>query len=158
VDWSELADRVASRLARMEKWQHLVLMSKPFPPYDGPAFDPNYYVQFACGGEEGLLAEAVSNRFLTGPARLTVQAEARLIEMGWHRPDTGTWGPLWDPCNYWRIWEPPVPTHEAASVALSTLQDTYRVERPFDLCYRAGHPDGRRFLWTDLGLDPEVEA
>lgn len=158
MDWNEFAARLARRLARMSKHQHLVLIARPLPPYDGPPLDPNHYVQFADRGEDGLLGEAVSNRYLTGAARVDWQAENRLLELGWQLPGTGTWWPRWDPSNYWHTWEPPVPTGEAARFAVATLREIYWVERPADLLYRAGHPDGRRFLWPDLGLEPEREG
>jgi hypothetical protein len=158
TDWNEFAARLARRLARMSKRQHLVLMLRPFPPYDGPSMDPNHYVQFAHGGEDGLLAEAVSNRYLTGVATLDAHAERRLIELGWQPPGTGTWGPRWDASNYWRIWEPPVPTGEAAMLAVVTFEEVYWAERPSDLVYRAGHPEGRPFSWPDLGLEPGGEG
>ncbi len=158
TDWNEFTGRLVRRLGLMANGQHLVLIVRPFPPYDGPSVDPNHYVQLAWSDRDGLLAEAVSNRYLAGPAGLDERQKRRLLELGWNPPGTGSWGPNWDPSNYWRLWEQPASTREAASLAVVTLQEIYWAERSSDLVYRAGHPDGHRYSWPDLGLEPEREG
>ena len=59
--------------------------------------DRNYYVQLCRTRDAGTLqAEAVSNAYLDPPHRLSAQQEARLLALGWKRPEPG------DSENFWR--------------------------------------------------------
>jgi hypothetical protein len=149
MEWEQFARRVGGGLSRMKRRQYLILIVRPFG-FDGPPVDPNHYVQFALGGKDGLLAEAVSNCFLRGGAMLSAGQELRLRELGWKAPETH---PSRRDCeNHYRIWDPPVPFEEVADLAVVTFQEIYWAEQPSDLRYKAFDRAGNRFVLNDLGL------
>jgi hypothetical protein len=149
MEWEQLARRVGAQLSRMKRRQYLILIVRPFE-FDGPPVDPNHYVQFAREGKGGLLAEAVSNCFLTGGAMLDAGQELRLHELGWKSPETHP--SRRDRENYYRIWDPPVPFEEVADLAVMTFGEIYWAEEPSDLRYKAFDRAGNRFVLNDLGL------
>jgi hypothetical protein len=149
--WEDLVRRVTARLTLMKKGQYLILIVRSLG-FDGPPLDPNHYAQFAHGGEDGLLAEAVSNRFLADEARLDAGQELRLLESGWKPPEIDGTHRSRHP-NYYRTWNAPVPFDEAANLAVTTLRGIYWASEPADLVYKAFNREGDRFVWNDLGLD-----
>jgi hypothetical protein len=100
-----------------------------------------YFVQFAQGGRAGFLAEAVSNRYLTGSAQLAPDQEEAMGALGWQFPDHHATKPE----NFSRQWPMPAPFADVAALAVRTLREAYAVERPADLVYRRFTRDGHDF-------------
>jgi hypothetical protein len=138
-EWNLLEQRLAVALGCLEEGHFLILETHDEEPY---------YVQFACDGEEGMRAEAVSNRFLAGWRRLDSIAEGRLRRLGWRPPTDIGEGPV----NWWRSFESPVPVEEIAAMAIATLNKAFDVTRVSALRYRAFSSSGEAILLPTLGL------
>ena len=79
---------------------------------------PDRYVQFACEGRFGILAETVSNRHPDADDRLTPEAHERLVALGWQLPDEHVDGsPNYNVHTGW-----PVPTGALADLTVRTLR------------------------------------
>jgi hypothetical protein len=113
---------------------------------------PPYYVQFACGGNEGFRAEAVSSQFLPDRWRLPEKAGQILFGLGWSAPDQDAQPPK---VNYWRDWPHPLAFPELAQSAVSTLRRAYGVTSPSQLEYRYFAKEGTELELDDLGLRRE---
>lgn len=141
AEWASLERRLAAALGCLEEGHYLILETR--------GEEEPYYVQFACDGEEGFRAEAVSNRFLSGWRRLDSIAEGRLRRLGWRPPiDIGE-----GPVNWWRSFESPVAVDEAAALAVATLNKAFDVPRASALRYRAFSKSGETILLPTLGVD-----
>ena len=136
VSWTEFEGRLATMLASLEDDEFLILEA------ESERAHPGTYVQFAGGGPDGLLAEAVSDDFLmTVPLSDTQLAD--LASFGWTLPI----GDPEAPANFRRTWDAPVPVEEVARLTVRTLRKVYGVRSPGDLVYRAftaTKPDGLR--------------
>jgi hypothetical protein len=113
---------------------------------------PPYYVQFACDGNEGFRAEAVSNQFLPDRWRLSEKAGQTLFGLGWSAPDQDAQPPK---VNYWRDWPGPPALPELAQSAVSTLRRVYGVTSPSQLEYRYFDKEGTELELEDPGLRRE---
>jgi hypothetical protein len=111
------------------------------------------YVQFASDGEDGLRAEAVSNRFLQGWQMLDKTAESRLRRLGWRPPTEIGDGPV----NWWRSFDSPVPGKEVAELAVATLTKAFDLVRPDEIAYRAFSSDDEVILLPMLGVGRSVD-
>lgn len=121
---------------------------------DGSGEKPDYYVQFACGGEDGFRAEAVSNRFLADRWKLPEKAAEAMFQLGWAAPDRA--GSEGGSVNYYRSWEAPVPVADVAQLAVSTLRRVYDVQYLSQLECRYFQKDGTELELADLGLRREA--
>jgi hypothetical protein len=139
-EWNALRVALGATLGNLERGQYLILQTRG---------EGDYYVQFAAGGTDGLIAEAVSNRSLDGWKRLDPTSERRLRRLGWRPPTDIGDGPV----NWWRHFDAPVPADEVAKLAVSTLARAYDVPRPSKLVYRAFSRDGEEILVPGLGVD-----
>ncbi len=121
--------------------------------------DEHHYVQFrSCCGSAVINGEAVSNRFLAAPFKLTARQQAQILRLGW-RPPTRRKYP-----NFYRFWSVLTDRDRQAiaEVALATL-DVYGwpSDRPFAV---RGHLDGMDDdtfmdeLAEALGLKPKTSA
>lgn len=150
--WTSLTQALAGGLARMRAEQFLIL--DVVDTGDGSGEKPGHYVQFACGGEEGFRAEAVSNRYLADRWKLPEKAAEVLFRLGWRAPDpVGTEG---GSVNYHRSWPAPSPVAEVAQLAVSTLRRVYGVRAMDQLEYRYFQKDGTELELADLGLRREA--
>ena len=89
--------------------------------------DRDRYVQFL-GVSQGILAEAVSNRFLDAEHQLSEEEQRQIETLGWAAPNESR-------PNYWRIWTSPIPFVDVVNLAVSTLCDVFGVNSPEKLAY-----------------------
>jgi hypothetical protein len=87
------------------------------------------FVQFAVQKDGGILAEAVSNKFLEGREQLSDAACRRLQKLSWKRP--GKRSP-----NFWKLIPPLVPISDLASLGTRTLRDVFQIVSPSELNIR----------------------
>ena len=146
LPWDEFETRLAAALERMAIDQYLIL-TKRLAGVD----ESLYFVQFAQGGRAGFLAEAVSNRYLTGAAQLPPAREEAMADLGWQFPDPHASMPE----NFSRQWPMPAPFPEAARLAVWTLREVFGVGRPAELVYRRFTREGHDFAEPGLGIDAE---
>jgi hypothetical protein len=91
----------------------------------------NHYIQFTAENDGVVLAEAVSNKYLTGEERLN-QATCRMMrELSWNNP--GKRSP-----NFWKRAFPPVDTADLASLGVRTLHNVFEIISPTGLEIRRG--------------------
>jgi hypothetical protein len=147
--WATLTQSLAAGLERMVADQYLIL-DVARPP-DESAESPQYYVQFACGGNEGFRAEAVSNRHLADRWKLTEKGAETLFRLGWGAPDRDGGS-----VNYCRSWPSPSPVAEIAQLAVTTLRRVYEVRSMDQLQYRYFDKGGSELELGDLGLQREA--
>ena len=131
--------RLAESIGCLEAGHYLVVQTRD---------EDAYYVQFAAGGPEGLRAEAVSNRFLSGWRRLDDTAHGRLRRLGWRPPTDIGDGPV----NWWRAYPAGEAPEAAAALAVDTLRKVFDVARPVGLVYHAFAGSGAEILLPGLGL------
>jgi hypothetical protein len=151
-DWPPFAHNLASSLEVLDEDEYLVLTSKL----------TRRFIQFACQGSFGMLAEAVSNNYLTGESRLSEDDHARLLRLGWSPPthsareekNPDQRDPDGSP-NYFCGWDRPVPYASAAQMAVDTLRDVYGVMHPGTLVYTAASSTGTKVRMPQLGLREE---
>jgi hypothetical protein len=111
----------------------------------------NRYIQFAGQKDGGITAEAVSNKFLEAPERLSQAACGELVKLSWRRP--GKRSP-----NFWKHVLPPAPIGELASLGVRTLRDVFEVLSPSQLNISRGLfqsmavVEKARQLFQDAGL------
>ena len=146
LTWADFEARLVSALERMALDQYLILSTRPAGDDESL-----YFVQFAQGDRAGFLAEAVSNRYLTGAAQLSPAQEEAMAALGWQFPDPHATKPE----NFSRQWPMPAPFAEAARLAIGTLRQVYAVGRPADLVYRRFTREGHDFAEPGLGIDAE---
>ena len=104
LSWDDFEARLTASLGRMATSQYLILSTESTGDEESP-----YYVQFAQGGRQGFLAEAVSNQFLMGGRQPSPAQEEQIASLGWQFPDPqGS-----KPRNFTREWPQPAPFHEA---------------------------------------------
>lgn len=144
-EWESLRLGLAASLDCLERDQFLILKTR------GPA---GYYVQVAHGGSEGVRAEAVSNRFLTGWERLDATAEARLHRLGWQPPVEVGDGPV----NWWRCFDNPLPVQEIAELAVNTLVKGFDIPRVDCLVYKAFSSSGADIILPTLGVERDSDS
>jgi hypothetical protein len=150
--WASLTQSLAAGLTLMKDDQFLILNVSNVA--DAAGEPPNYYVQFACGGDKGFRAEAVSNRYLADRWKLTEKGSELLFQLGWLAPD-----PAGEPAgkvNYYRDWPGPPPVAEIAQLAVSTLRRVYDVRSMAQLQYRYFDKAGAQLELADLGLRREA--
>lgn len=82
--WDQFRARLADHVADMQEGDLLAIDST----VESNAADdlPPRGVQFLAWDEDTVRCEVPSNHYLTGPRALTSSDEARLVELGWHRP------------------------------------------------------------------------
>jgi len=146
MSWDDFEARLAAVLERMALDQFFILSTRPAGDDESL-----YFVQFAQGGRAGFLAEAVSNRYLTGAAQLPPDQEEAMAALGWQFPDHHATKPE----NFSRQWPMPAPFADVAALAVRTLREVYGVERPADLVYRRFTREGHDFAEPGLGIDAE---
>ena len=121
---------------------------------------PNYYVQFAGHGTDGMRAEAVSNTYLTEPARLSEDACQTLQALGWRRPTyvpaEGAPPPATGSPNFFLDATGRVPYARLAALAVRTLRTVYRIRRPADLRYKSFFLEGEAIRLPMLGIPREM--
>ncbi|MGH9892868.1 MAG: T3SS (YopN, CesT) and YbjN peptide-binding chaperone 1 [bacterium] len=117
---------------------------------------PNYYVQFACGGNEGFRVEAVSNRFLADRWKLPERAAEILFQLDWHAPETDAESR--GKVNYWSDWPAPPAAASMAQQAVSTLRRVYGVTSPDQLEYHHFAKGGQELELAGLGLRRKASA
>lgn len=146
--WASLTQSLSAGLGKMRVGEFLILdVTKPA---DGGDEGPGYYVQFACGGNEGFRAEAVSNRYLADRWKLPEKRTELLFQLGWTAPDPeGTKG---GSVNFYKDWDEPSQIAEMAQLAVSTLRRVYDVASMEQLQYRYFKKDGTDLELEDLGL------
>jgi len=91
----------------------------------------NRYVQFAVQKDGAISAEAVSNKFLAGPERLSQAACRKMLKLSWGSP--GKRSP-----NFWKRIRPPIPVVGLASLGVRTLREVFHVLSPLQLDIRRG--------------------
>jgi type III secretion system-like peptide-binding chaperone len=74
--WAQFASELAHTLADLDEDEFLAITKKK----------DWYYVQFAAQGSFGMRAEATSNGYLNDDAKLSEQACAKLLNLGWNAP------------------------------------------------------------------------
>ena len=121
LSWDDFETRLTAALERMALDQFLILTKRP-AGNDGSL----YFVQFAQGDRAGFLAEAVSNRYLTGAAQLSPAQEDAMAALGWQFPDHHATNPE----NFSRQWPMPAPFPEAARRRRPGAASQSRVGRP----------------------------
>jgi len=136
-------------LPALEDGQFLILVRKR----------TNYFVQFASSGRAGLRAEAVSNAYLKGKARLAAKQVAALQRMGWNNVsrDEKEAGAGGSP-NFFRDWDRDVDPALAADFAVATLRKVYGVRRPGELEYWASAHTGGEIILPTLGIPQDRKA
>jgi hypothetical protein len=128
------------------------------------ATERNYFVQFAGHGAAGMWAEAVSNTYLTGTARLSDDACQALQAMGWRAPTyipvEGAPPPATGSPNFYVDATPPIPFARLAALAIQTLRTIYRIRHPGELSYKATtFADGNVSIrFPTLGIPCRLEA
>jgi hypothetical protein len=134
VAWQKLERGLVSALADLDEDDFIIVSSKR----------TNHFVQFVAQGSHGMRAEAVSNTYLDGSARLSRAASERLVALGWRAPTSGQ-----DPgdvspadidgsSNFFVDATPPVPFAHLAQLGVASLREVYRVGHPGELQYDAG--------------------
>ncbi|MBU6257925.1 MAG: hypothetical protein KGO01_05840 [Burkholderiales bacterium] len=151
--WIGFASALAGVLGQMGKGQFLVIES----PRRGR------YIQFACGGPEGLRFEAVSNAFLADGDRLANDQLEGLAALGWHPPTHRPDAPETErvsggSVNHYMDFEMPLPLAEIAERAIGTLTRIFGVDDPEELEYDAFEADGSALDHADLGLTRRSRA
>lgn len=144
MNWVDLTERLARELAGLEPQMVLVVHQK---------VQGSHYVQAFRTGEtvtakDMVHAEAVSSAALSSWLRFAPEAEQRLEEIGWERPEEeGNWT-----CDL----TPAASSSDFRALAemmVFALRDVQRAGAPQDLAYEAFR--GSTFLsLPELGLDP----
>ena len=145
--WAAFESRLAAAIEHLEPETYLVLT------VDSDETAAGLYVQFARLVSSGLLAEAASNHYLAPALALTSEQEARLVEIGWTRPE----GSAATGRNFSRRWPTPVPWGEAAALAVRTLREAFGAVAPDALRYRSGAFPGKTgpVAQPDLGIEAD---
>ena len=133
--WEEFLERLTRVLGKMAVDTFLIISAK------GPEPDTEYFVQFAQGGRSGFLAEAVSNKYLSGTSALSPTQDEQMGDLGWMSPTPGS---TVEP-NYSRQWPMPVPYDEAARLAIRTLREVHGVVATSQLSYKCFARGGHEF-------------
>jgi hypothetical protein len=120
--WSGLAEDVAAELRNRSEADIVVL------------WYADRFVKFV-QLQDGIYADTISNEFLPAGAKLTLNEERRLADLGWFPPDHAT-----ARFNWWCM--APWPLRAAQGRALSrlwlrTLHDVHGVREPHRLTYTA---------------------
>jgi hypothetical protein len=150
--WASLTQSLAQGIGRMNADQYLIL--DVVDTGDGNGEPSGYYVQFASGGDDGVRAEAVSNRYLADRWKLPEKTAELLFQLGWTAPDPE--GQKGGNVNFHRSWPSPAPTAEIAQLAVSTLRRAYGVGSMDQLEYRYFEKGGAELELADLGLRREA--
>jgi T3SS (YopN, CesT) and YbjN peptide-binding chaperone 1/T3SS (YopN, CesT) and YbjN peptide-binding chaperone 3 len=148
LSWSGVTKQLAAGISKMQRDHSLILSVSSLPD---ETERPWYYVQFACGGEEGFRAEAVSNRFLADRWKLSEKAAETLFRLGWHAPEPDTESQAGN-VNYWTDWPAPPQAPAIAQLAISTFRRVYGVTSSDRLEYRYFDKAGQELELADLGL------
>jgi len=145
--WSVFGAQIASALARMEAGQYLLISVRG---------RPDYYVQFAQGGTEGLRAATVSNADLEDWELLDEEAQGTLVRLGWWVSDDLTLSERTGQLPiYSKTWSVPVPYAEVAALAVHTFDQVLEVRRPEELAYKAYTEAGAELSLPNLGIVPD---
>ncbi len=131
--WAQFASDLADTLADLGEDEFLISVVKK----------NWHYVQFAGQGNSGMRVEARSNAYTDATDRLSEQACAQLLSLGWKAP---TYVP--DRCraesnepagspNYFMDIGVPVPYHSVARLAAETLRGPFAASDPGELQYKA---------------------
>ncbi len=147
--WASLAAGIADCLAAMDKGEYLIVGHKAV----------NYFVQFAAEGNNGILAEAVSNQFIEPlNAALTVEDYERMAALGWNGatcpPPIGraARSPKGRCPNFSRKFRPPVELRELAELAVRTLREVYGIRTILELEYKAFSEAGTSIRFPLLSI------
>ena len=146
--WEEFQERLARVLGKMAVDTFLIISAR------SPEPDSGYFVQFAQGGRSGFLAEAVSNKYLSGTSALSPTQDEQMGDLGWMSPTPGS---TVEP-NYSRQWPMPVPYDEAARLAIRTLREVHGVVATSQLSYKSFARGGHEFAQPSLGIDAEPSS
>jgi hypothetical protein len=141
--WAGFTRRLAAVLGKLQDRQYLILL----------VGDSNRYVQFAGGGEEGMRAEVVSNRFLPEGEQLDDAMLELLVRAGWNPPDPEGARTVHSP-NHSRDFSAPVDVTGIARGAVRVLRDIFGVSSPDRLKYHAFPSGGGTLRFPLLGLEP----
>lgn len=149
--WEAFERALASALSVLRD-EFLILSARP----------GNRYVQFHAGVEDGVFAECVSDAYLEEAGKLDAGQLAALLSLGWspptHAPDgTRPDGVARGSPNHFRHLPPPCSFPEIARLAVRTLTEVLRVERPAELTYRAFDEDGHTLTLPVLPIEPRPE-
>lgn len=149
--WEAFEKALASALSVL-KDEFLILSARP----------GNRYVQFHAGLEDGIFAECVSDAYLEETGKLDAGQLATLLSLGWspptHAPDgTKPDGVARGSPNHFRHLPPPCSFPEIARLAVRTLTEVLRVERPAELAYKAFDEEGHTLTLPVLPIEPRPE-
>ncbi len=131
--WAQFASDLADALADLDEDEFLIITTKK----DG------YYVQFAAQGNFGMRLEATSNAYTDDNNKLSEQACAKLLNLGWNAPTCvpddfhpERHDPDGSP-NYFLDVGVPLPYGSVASLAVNTLRAVFGATHPGELQYKA---------------------
>jgi hypothetical protein len=119
--WEQLTEQLAARLPQLDNDDVINLKSE------------GRYTQLI-QVEDGLILEAVSNRFLPPDSQLTPHQEEQLQQKGWEPPNPPLRLNWWHDVKQW-----PLHSRDADRIAdlmISTLRDVYRIADPGDVVER----------------------
>ncbi|HUC14407.1 MAG TPA: YbjN domain-containing protein [Acidimicrobiales bacterium] len=142
-NWRSFSTSLTESLANLEVDQYLIVNLRR---------RPEFYVQFAQGGANGLRAETVSNAFLPDDEHLDDHALGELLALGWEPPQPGSRG---GGPNHHRDWATPVPYSDVSSLAVATLTKVLGASRPGMLTYTAFAKGGTQIIIPTLGIRRE---
>lgn len=147
--WKAFESAVAGVLAVLKDGQFVTLSRKR----------TNYFVQFASRGRAGLRAEAVSNTYLKGKARLGKAQVAALERLGWNQATrTGGETKGGGSPNFFRDCARRVKPAVPSRLAIATLRTVFGVRRPSELEYWASTLQGGEIILPTLGIAQDRRA
>lgn len=150
--WAAFRRGLAAALRALEENEYLILAAR----------EKNYFVQFDQQGTAGMRAEAVSNAYLAGEARLSEEACERLQAMGWlpptYTPSPGASHPSEGSPNFYLEVGPPVPCARLATLAVQTLRRIYGIGRPEELTYTCASREHGAVRLPMLPIAREIPA
>jgi hypothetical protein len=120
--WSGLAEDLAAELRNRSEADIVVL-------WHGDRFVK--FVQL----QDGIYADTISNEFLPGESKLSLNQERRLADLGWFAPDANT-----ARFNWWCMAPWPLRSAQGRTLSrlwLRTLHDVHGVRDPNRLTYTA---------------------
>jgi len=144
ADWRDFRESLAAALSKFEVNQYLILSLR---------HHPNYYIQIAHGGPDGVHAEVVSNEFLSDDEKLDTEALSTLGALGWEPPDPKEQA---RGCpNFYRNWHAPVSYPDVSFLVERTLTEVFGVANPRMLLYKAFARGGTEIILPTLAVRRE---
>jgi type III secretion system-like peptide-binding chaperone len=121
-----LAEGLTEMLERLVSDPGRWILVLTFGPGDGI-----YYIQYLCCEDGSMVAEAVSNRYLSEPCLLSTDNERRLVSLGWESPSD-------DSHPNWRVLQPTITPDVAAAARLGidTMRCVFGVTEDDRVCLK----------------------